>query len=463
MLRRSLATAFAGGALGALAVACTDGPDARADLPPTSLVETWTLPMPVRDKYDLLFVIADSSSMAGEQAALAANAPVFMQVLQQVEGGLADVHIGVVTADVGVAGATGVPGCTPAGDDGELLAPAACGVDGRFISDVSDGEGGRVRNYSGALDQTFACLARVGTRGCGYQMPLEAMRRALAPGKNPGFLRSYARLVVIIIADQDDCSTTNASLFADPSAGLSSPLGPLSPFRCFEQGIVCDGGGDPRASGTRTGCHPRAGAPYLVGLDDYATFLTGLKPDPSSVMVSVVAGLDDPRHTVVVGPDPQRPADPAVERSCYRDDPADANDGATPPIRLAAFLQAFPNRRSFVSICGPAYTDALTNLGARIGPAIGDPCVRHPLADRNAGLPGLQPECSFSVVGPSAVDAAPRERVLPPCAADSGPRCWELVPRQGECVDTPDHLSIGLRAGGPDPLGGWVHGQCVVR
>ncbi|HVV88343.1 MAG TPA: hypothetical protein VHE35_35115 [Kofleriaceae bacterium] len=269
--------------------------------------------------------------------------------------------------------------------------------------------------------------------------------------------------MVVIVDDEDDCSTTNAGLFADPAAGLASPLGPLSLFRCFEQGLECDGAADPRAFGTRTNCHPRAPSPYLAELDRYVTFLKTLKEDPSLVMVSVIAGLDDPQHTVVVGPDPQRPAYPAVQPSCYRTDPTVLGDGATPPIRLSAFAHRSVNRWTLTSICGASLTGALENLLYDGLVRYGDPCLLHPLADRNPDLPGTQAECSFTAVthGP---DDAFHDHVLPACADTDGTgRCWELLAEPTECPDTPEHLAIHVEENVADPVGGRGIVQCVVQ
>ena len=67
-------------------------------------VEYKDIPVTVNRNVDLLFVIDDSPSMADKQANLAANFPNFINVLNTIQGGLPDVHIGVVTSDVGTKG-----------------------------------------------------------------------------------------------------------------------------------------------------------------------------------------------------------------------------------------------------------------------------------------------------------------------------------------------------------------------
>ena len=73
-------------------------------------VDTKLIPVTLNRDLDILFVIDNSGSMAGEQASLAANFPTFISVLQQIEGGLPNVHIGIVSSNVGAAGQASVPG-----------------------------------------------------------------------------------------------------------------------------------------------------------------------------------------------------------------------------------------------------------------------------------------------------------------------------------------------------------------
>src|SRR5690242_16667002 len=54
---------------------------------------------------DVLFVIDDSSGMDAWQNALVAAFPAFVDTLNQLPGGLPDLHLGVVTSDVGTMGA----------------------------------------------------------------------------------------------------------------------------------------------------------------------------------------------------------------------------------------------------------------------------------------------------------------------------------------------------------------------
>jgi hypothetical protein len=189
-------------------------------------------PVEINRAVDILFVVDDSNSMMEEQASLLANFPVFISVLETVEGGLPDVHIGVVSTDVG-AGPFAIAGCSGTGDGGALrVGDAACRpVGASYISDVSDGAGGRITNYPGTLAEAFSCNAALGISGCGFEQQLESMRRALngSNGGNAGFLRDDAYLAVIFITDEDDCSTRDTQMFDTSQNSIDSELGSCTP------------------------------------------------------------------------------------------------------------------------------------------------------------------------------------------------------------------------------------------
>ncbi|HVV84254.1 MAG TPA: vWA domain-containing protein [Kofleriaceae bacterium] len=461
-MRRSIALTVLGLAA-ALATACTDRDVDRVE-PSPSEVDTWNYEVSPSRDLDILFVVDNSGSMAGEQASLAANFPAFMGVLETIDGGLPNVHIGIVSSNVGAAGLAGVPGCAGQGDDGKLLVKAGCsGLDGQFISDVADEHGDRIKNYSGRLEDLFGCMAQLGTNGCGFEMHLESMYRALQPGANPGFYRPDAYLAVIVIGDEDDCSTELGTMFGDPTAGLASPLGPRTSFRCFEFGVRCDGDANPRAFGTKTGCEPRASSPYMYDVAKYVEFLRGLKSDPSRVIVAGITGVDDDRHTVVVGPDPTTPANPSVEKSCFLVDPADPNDGATPPIRIGSFLRSFAGSVQ-TSICSPTLEDALVEIAHRLQRVLDDRCVERALLDVDPVTPGPQYQCSvMDVVDPDGADR--RETVVPACTDTAGAApCWRIAPDPERCPAVPDQLAIEVvRGGTAPPVGTHVEAQCLAR
>ena len=72
----------------------------------------------VNRQIDLLFMIDDSSSMETAQANLKANMGNFMDVLKALPGGLPDLHIAVVTSDMGAGDGSSIQGCSVSGDGG---------------------------------------------------------------------------------------------------------------------------------------------------------------------------------------------------------------------------------------------------------------------------------------------------------------------------------------------------------
>ena len=211
LLRWSFVRWFVTGVGAAALVACQARSVEAPRINPERVIHH-DIPISQNRDIDLLFMVDKSPTMADEQASLAANFPRFINVLQNIPGGLPNVHIGVITQDIGAGGFSTGGTCTGAGDAGRLqAAPRVAGCtppSGAFISDVAGSEGTRQTNYAGTLADTFACIAQVGPDGCGFEQHLESLKRALdgSVPENAGFLRKDAYLGIIILSDEDDCS-----------------------------------------------------------------------------------------------------------------------------------------------------------------------------------------------------------------------------------------------------------------
>jgi hypothetical protein len=297
---------------------------------------------------DVLFVIDDSAGMASRQAALAAAFARLADLLVQKNLNL---HLGIVTADVG-AGPTALPGCVPGGDRGLLqLQPLGSTCDraalvpytgDRYLGMVSDGASTVSANFEGSLADAFACYAPVGTAGCQFQMPLAAMARAIDPTftDNGDFLRDGATLLVVIVTDKDDCSApTDTALFDPFQTDPSSVLGPLSSFRCFEFGVTCEGLPPGRLAGTRTDCRPGDPDPRytLTPIADFAAALAARHEN--RVVLGVLAGPASPVKVTLDGE-----GDARLVPYCFVD-----GQGADPAIRLATLAESMPT--SSVPVC----------------------------------------------------------------------------------------------------------------
>ncbi|MCE9577336.1 MAG: hypothetical protein K8W52_29575 [Deltaproteobacteria bacterium] len=422
---------------------CPDRELAKLD-PSADKAETKEIPVTLNDNVDILFVVDNSGSMKEEQTSLAANFPRFIQKLATLPNGLPSVHIGVVSTDVGT-GNNDI--CNGVGDDGQLQTNGCGGISGAYLSDVATAGGGRDRNYSGDLAQQFACTAQLGTSGCGAEQPLESMRLALDPtrNKNPGFIRDNAYLAVVIISDEDDCSTRDRAMFGLQSSTTSSL------FSCTAYGLSCDEA-DLTGAGAKHGCIPNEESQYMYGVDEYADFLIGLKGE-KNVIVAGITG--DPDPVTVVHDDN---GDPVLSPSC------ESQFGkATPAVRNRAFLDHF-SQRTAVRICDSDLSAALDKIAVGILGAIGDPCIQGTLADRNPSVDGVQPECSVTdVIHPDT--ATEEQHSVAACnAAVSNTPCWRLVTDADQCGDWPSKLKLVVERGSTTvPSDTHVRAQCVTR
>jgi len=224
----------------ALAVAACQSP---ASQPGTGVPASCQLQAPGIQpvKTDILFVVDNSGSMAASQQRVAQDIPVFVAELQKSGGVLNNFRVGVTTTSVYVAFQyfnTVVDYYYP--EAGWLLnLPLVDGGVGteRYLDD-SDPE----------LVPRFAlAMTAVGINGSGQETPFEATRIALqnavAPislpdggPANHGFLRDGARLMVVAVSNEDDCSEvrrpplvhendTDGENFCVNNAALLTPVG----------------------------------------------------------------------------------------------------------------------------------------------------------------------------------------------------------------------------------------------
>lgn len=472
------------GSAGLLA-GCPDRSISKVD-PLQGRVEFKDIPITVNRDVDILFLIDDSPSMADKQANLAANFPQFIKVLETIQGGLPNVHIAVVTSDMGTKGANGTTGgsigtlgqggCASTGKNGnmQLYSASTDVMGGQFINDTANPDGSRTKNYSGDLSAVFAKMATgAGAGGCGFEQHLEAVKQALTAGTHPandGFLRADAYLAVIIIADEDDCSLQDPGLLTSNESGA---LGALQSFRCTQFGILCDDGGVTDAAmkvvGTKGRCHPNDQSKYLTKVNDYVTFLKGLKPaDPTKVIVAGIMGTTDPFAVEMRPPPGGTTALPALAHSCTYTGRDGKPEVADPPIRMKTFLDQFPNRSTFASICQQDLSGGLQQIGDLLKSVIGDPCIEGKLADTDPVMDGKQVECSVSTVTDPGTPTA-MEKLLKQCGTGVEPPCWELVSDPVACpcssADCPNTEHFKLKIQGQEMLGTNTHvlANCVTE
>jgi hypothetical protein len=337
------------------------------------------------DGVDVLFVVDDSPLGALElQGALQQAFPTFLDGLA-LPSGLPDLHIGVVSTDLGTKGAedaTNGPGigagpgsCSGNGKSGNLLTNGSTLITGAFISDRDTGGGTRETNYTGTLADAFTAISSLGSAGCGFEQPLEAAKRALNNNPaNVGFLRPNALLAVIVVTNEDDCSMAHSTLMSSDTA----TLGPLQSFRCTRFGVTCDDGGktssEMNVPGAKKKCHANATSQYLTGVDDSADFFQGLKLDRRDVMFGAITGAASALSVEMRVPPGGGTAIPALAAECTWTDSV----AIDPAIRIVDHASRF-RRHNVQMACSQDLTPAAFSIGRDIRGMVGDGCITRPI------------------------------------------------------------------------------------
>lgn len=329
-------------------------------------------------KLDLLFMLDNSAGNDGWKQSLVQYFPVLVDALAGHQP-MPDLHVGIVTSDLG-AGLYTPPSCAVVGGDQGLLQNVPRGTScrhaslidpaDRFLRSTPVADGGVETNFGGSLADAFGCYAAVGTGGCGFEHQLESVRVALrgcnsAAGcsqpVNEGFLRPDAALAVILVTDEDDCSAPRDTRLFDPSqTSVDSQLGPITSYRCFQFGNLCDGVDPGRAPGPRSHCVPGSFDPepghQLTPIAEFRDFFEELKPDRRLFYLGVVAAPPEP---VVIATDINGyPTQTPPCRSSF--------EASWPAIRLHHLVGLLPTERArFLPICGaPSFESFLRQIGA---------------------------------------------------------------------------------------------------
>jgi hypothetical protein len=315
------------------------------------------------------------------------------------------------------------PFCGGVGDDGVLLGtcgPRSTSSIGPF--DDSDPSASEECDHGpdiltlGTPNDVVAQVFDVGTNGCGFEQPLDAMFKALAPSSvsfpsnhtghgnalNAGFLREDAALAVVIFSDEDDCSVTPEgmpALFDDyspiPEAHIpgsnQTPIG-LN-LRCFYRSDPQD-----RMSQVEHAGFVQPPSRY------FADFVQSVKPNhPESVAFMAITGIPDgtdglspeailahpgmdfATDPLVAGGDPTQRMSAARDacRRCQNKSPEECIaeplvmpdgihpnpeviTGAKPATRLVRTAQGFGDNGLVRSICAESYAPALDGLVQKI-------------------------------------------------------------------------------------------------
>ncbi|MBN1770022.1 MAG: hypothetical protein JXB32_02080 [Deltaproteobacteria bacterium] len=451
-----------------------------------------------RLKVDLLVMVDNSGSMAQEQAVLAAQfAELLPALLEPLDGDgdtrpdappVEDLHVGVISSDMGTMGHV-ISTCTnpDVGDDGCLRHMPSTTVGG-----CDDGyppflarDPANAETYSSAdLANDFACIATLGTRGCGFEQQLEAMRRAVldnqAPGRcNEGFLRDDSVVVLLFVTDEDDCSVDPAhpEMFATDSVDLGH-FG----VRCFSH---------PELQRT-----PEWFRDEFLRLrpDDPGSVvmvqIVGVPPEAAVCETATAAGIRD----CLALPEMQPYVDPAAPSRLAYSCSSDLGFAFPPErlVRLARLWVEAGGGARLGSICREDWSATFAGLrqdiASRLRPECLDTTLELPALTPTpevepscavdcrlvALLPGdvpcpVDPGCPASACPPASLDDLLWD-ALTPCgdSATGGATCEPLLRDLGRATDEPGTPraclvrqdpgswdSATARCVGADPLRGW--------
>ena len=462
-------TLAAGGSLGA--------PQGSENSPTTR--KTITLGAVPDTNVDVLFVVMDWAGDPESQSKLYDQLPLLVNVLKMPTTPL-DLHIAVVTADMGVSGDTsGATTCTPHGDDGAFQSrPRGTCTDttlaagATFLAD--DGRG--TTNFTGSISRRPAVhlparqrrvrdSAAPGRRGACAGRRRHHGGLPTPPAGNAGFLRPDAALAIVFLANQDDCSApAGTGLYAQGGPqNLENPLGPLQNYRCNRFGHLCRDpvSGDlvmpplaPPADAQGTATAPTLDLAsceddeqetgLLTPVSRFVADIRALKPDPDDqILVAAIVAPTSPYSVawVPAGDESTVPGElwPEIEHSCGAsggDDvpapsisPTDGSFG-DPAVRIAQFVGAFP-QSVLASICNPSYASAAQTIAAKIAALPGNQnCLTGQI--QRDGFD--QPTCTVTATVVNA-SGATLTVPYPNCTENENIfPCWTLTDGTGTCA-----------------------------
>jgi hypothetical protein len=430
------------------------------------------------DNLDLLFVVDNSQSMAEEQAALNLQFPRLIKTLTsglRSDGtkfpAVKNLHLGVVSSDMGLVGIPNAYGCDVNGGDDGVLQHKGGGGPGCSASYPSFLSFERGSSDPDKVANDFGCIASLGTHGCGFEQQLEAGLKALWPksyqdkngnvligdqnplsflsttadgrwghgdmpstqGGNAGFLRSGQEtsiVAIVVVTDEEDCSSIDTSHFtSDPS----NPISQQPPnLRCF------------------------LNKQNLFKVERYVQGFKALRPAREDLVIfAAIVGVPpdlvsaDARARYDLAKDEQREAyydailsDPRMqerpngatdkskanlEPSCFGENAEGKPAAAYPPVRIVQVARGFGKNGVVQSICQKDFGPAMDTIIDAIIGAIPSVCLPKPLVRDSDGtvqcnviweLPpagsaatGTPTECAGRGSWLSPIDAAPGQSI----------------------------------------------------
>jgi hypothetical protein len=424
---------------------------------------------------DIVFMIDDSSSMRLAQDSLRKSLPTFMTRLQDAPYGLPNIHVAVVSQDMG-AGDGSVSGCNATGGKNGIFQYTARGsctttnlqAGATYISNV-----GGVANYTGSVEDVFSCIAALGEGGCGFEHQFAAILRALgadgqaAPAENEGFLRADAYLAIIMLTNEDDCSERPGVKLFDTGTNttVASQFGPPANFRCNEFGHMCDSGSgsyahpsrvapnnDVAAMVTYVSCRSNEQESFLLSVADTANRIKALKSDPSQVAVVSIQGPAIPYTVTWKQPSTSDTSCgaascpwPVIAHTCT------AADGsfADPGVRTGELVQAFGANGLVLPICSADLAPSLDRAAMLINSLLEPGCITGLIGENpTTGVPDCKVTEHYRNGSGSLID-----KPVPACGDSAGAApCWQLAKAltcgQGSLLNVSADPNVPAASGG---------------
>jgi hypothetical protein len=427
-------------------------------------------------KVDLLFVVDNSNSMMDEQEILSRQIVLMVEELihptdrgPETPPPVEDLHIGIVTSDMGTHGHSVMTCQNPMNGDNGVLQNHDRGIlEGcQATYGAADCDRGDCPWLSHSIEMPddgsdpanppiwddFACIATLGTGGCGFEQQLESALVALTSQAdderpNHGFLRDDSVLAVIFVTDEDDCSTGNSEMFNTSRDDFGPP-------------------------NTRCAFNPA----QLYDIDRYYEGLISLRShldNPlNSIVVAAITGIPvdgswnpgDPIEDLaaLVQVNPTNPNE--LVPSCTTD-----NGLAYPPVRIVDLVYRFGNNGVLASICQSDWSAALEAITNKIQPMLIGRCMRRQLASTDSDVCRVVETLATDVACPALADQQDGTRTggwhLDLGLDEDGRRQCEILPADYDGDACPDGISredcMAERFGpGTAALQGWFYQPSV--
>jgi hypothetical protein len=403
------------------------------------------------DKVDLLMMVDNSNSMAGEQQSLKQQFPSVIRVLTtgfRFDGDpdpfppVKDLHVGIVSSDMGIPGVELPPSChADGGDDGKLQnTPRGDACDAQYplwLSFIGDPKIGQLTDPQ-KFANDVACIATLGTGGCGFEQQLESPFKALMPklltdgagnvvqnpyrfiateesrtwgrgdmpvaqGGNKGFIRNaltegLSLIAILVVSDEEDCSVKSTD-HLKPNNQLPED----SPYRMEDINLRCFN-------------HKE----FMYDLQQrYVTGFQALRPGNEKLVVfaaivgvptdlvdeSILSQVDfedeaqrnafydailsDQRMIEEVDPTTMPGSGSGNLRpSCVRPPPPGETTPSTafPPRRIVELAKLFGSNGIVQSICQDDFGPAMSAIINIIAKQLGEVCLPRPLTRKADGL-----------------------------------------------------------------------------